>query len=167
MTFGETYPGHSRALLFWHLRLMWVKYATTAAQTPCSRETYVFSVSKFWCVKVTGYTINISASVCYTLWYSNSTFRYILNAYTCAPNDRPKNMHRNTTGNSPQLEITQMAISGSTEKYIVVDVCNSHCSNASPHYRYHSEPFRSLPTCLVPHFCSLWFFFQKQLEWSF
>jgi len=110
---------------------------------------------------------NISASVCYTLWYSNFTFRYILNAYTRALNDRSKDMHRNTTGNSPQLEITQMAISGSTEKYIVVNVRNSHCSNASPHYRYHSEPFCSLPTCLVPHFCSLWFFFQKRLDWSF
>ena len=47
-------------------------------------------------------------------------------------------MHKNTAGNSPQLEITQVAISGSTEKYIVVSVCSSHCLNASPHYRYDS-----------------------------
>lgn len=90
----------------------------------------------FWCVEVTRVYSYLNVSVCYTLSHSNSTLRDIFNrnVYICDPNDKYKNIHRSITCNSSQLEITQMVISSSMDKYIEEDMHDFRGSNASGGY---------------------------------
>lgn len=54
----------------------------------------------------------------------------------CVPQMTNRNMYCSITCSSSQLEISQMAISNSMDKYIVVNVHNFHDSNVSPGHHH-------------------------------